>query len=355
MSAAPARPYGQKIEGYVDDAENLTQEGRKEHPVKAVIGDVARRAGELRDIVGPEIGLLAMAPGGAGAGIRPEAPEIDPNPGPMARIPGRDYNQGPDLGKQAPGGPNTKPPALAMPEAPEAPEINPSPGPLARVPGHEYNPADLGKQAPGGPNTKPPALAMPASSIGQPEPVAPQGAMPVPKTVNDIVDKAIPPLKPNVPLKDQRPSFGQVTSDIMNQNTEQEAARPLANDKGPQRAMKVGDITEPPKEAVPHRAVIIHEGKPYGVEATSGTKMYEATKGDTALAKEYHLLRNNDVRQAFLNLGGDVNTVGMEGQRFKVGPSTRNERTQMTDWMLDQGHTPREIIDATKPGWKPKP
>jgi hypothetical protein len=34
-------------QGFLSDAENLTQEGRKEHPVEAIVGDVARNAKEL--------------------------------------------------------------------------------------------------------------------------------------------------------------------------------------------------------------------------------------------------------------------------------------------------------------------
>ena len=154
-----------------------------------------------------------------------------------------------------------------------------------------------------------------------------------------------------IPLRDQpRPnlSVGQSTSEVINKATEPEAVRPLAS--GPQKSMKLKDITGPPAEEVPHRATMTHEGKTFGMEAANGKNMYEATKHDSALAKSVHDLRNNDVRQAFLNAGGDVSTVGMEGQRFKVGNTTSNERSQMFDYMLKKGLKPEQIVElARKP------
>ena len=69
MSAAPAwRPWNSNIIG---DAEGLNDQGRKEHPFMAKVGDIARNAEQLRDIVGPEIALLGGAFMGGG---EPEAP-----------------------------------------------------------------------------------------------------------------------------------------------------------------------------------------------------------------------------------------------------------------------------------------
>lgn len=158
----------------------------------------------------------------------------------------------------------------------------------------------------------------------------------------------IPTLQSNVPLRAQIPSAGQKVSDILNQNTEQEAVRPLS--AGPQKGMTLSEIAEagPPAEAVPHRATVTHEGKTFGMEAANGRKMYEATQGDTALAKAVHDMKNAEVTRAFTNGGGDVRTVGMEGQRYKVGNTTSNERGQQFEWLLNQGYTPREIIDLAK-------
>jgi hypothetical protein len=145
----------------------------------------------------------------------------------------------------------------------------------------------------------------------------------------------------DVPFK---PSVGQTTSDIVNSATEPEAVRPLA--AGPQKGKTLRDIISegPPKEPVAHRATITHEGRTFGMEAANGRRMYEATQGDTALAKQVHDLKNTEVRQAFVNGGGDVNTVGQEGQRFKVGDSSSKERAQQFNWLLDQGFKPRDII-----------
>ena len=96
------------------------------------------------------------------------------------------------------------------------------------------------------------------------------------------------------------------------------------------------------------------------MEAANGRKMYEATAHSPELARDVHLLYTNDatkgptVRNAFMNLGGDVNEVGQEGQRFKAAVKGPTERVQMFDWLLDHGHTPEEIIAAAKktPGAK---
>lgn len=185
-----------------------------------------------------------------------------------------------------------------------------------------------------------------------------------------------PPLKPNIPLREQpfrarpvgadvlvsarphpaeevsdlpfRPSAGQTASDVINANTENEATRPLAS--GVQKSKSIRQIIRegPPQEPVAHRATVTHEGRTFGMEAANGRRMYEATKGDTALAKQVHDLRNIDVRQAFINAGGDMNAVGQEGQRYKVGNSSSRERAQMFDWMLDKGFDPHEIVDLAR-------
>jgi hypothetical protein len=284
---------------------------------------------------------------------------------------------------QLPGGGVIQRPAMMLPPAPEAPaaaapamsipesapvEVTPQgpplPNPVRRVPG------DIPREA----IAQPPAMRVPAIAqqtgtsqlpgggvIQRPAmmlPPAPEApAAEIPKTsirsfANQVVDQNIPPeapkLQPNVSLRNQMPSAGQKVSDVVNQNTEQEAVRPLAS--GPQKNMSLRDIAKqgPPAEAVPHRATVTHEGKTFGMEAANGRKMYEATQSDTGLAKQVHDLRGPEVRQAFVNLGGDVNKVGLEGQRFKVGSSSTTERNQMFDWMLDQGHSPQEIIAAAK-------
>jgi hypothetical protein len=174
--------------------------------------------------------------------------------------------------------------------------------------------------------------------------------------VNQNIAPEQPKWQPNVSLRNQpkivpfgsgseRPlSVGQNVSDSLNASTEQEAVRPLSS--GPQKNMTMREIAEqgPPAEPVTHRATVTHEGKTFGMEAANGRKMYEATQDDTALAKSVHDMKNAEVTRAFTNAGGDVNKVGMEGQRHKVGKTTSSERAQQFDWMLDQGFTPREIV-----------
>ena len=50
---------GAALDESLKDAQGLTQEGRREHPAQAVVGDVTKQAQELNRIVGPEVNLLS--------------------------------------------------------------------------------------------------------------------------------------------------------------------------------------------------------------------------------------------------------------------------------------------------------
>lgn len=218
----------------------------------------------------------------------------------------------------------------------------------------------------------PKAAPLPEQTNAAPELPKPKSSM---KGLMDAIEESAgtPKLKPDVPLGKQLftpklegglpstssapkpdtglPSAGQKVSDVLNQNTETEAVRPLS--AGPQKNTPLKDITAPPEEPVTHRATVTHEGKTFGMEAANGKKMYDATAHDTELARDVHALSTKDatkgptVQNAFMNAGGDVNTIGQEGQRFKAA-SKVNDRTQMFDWMLDQGLTPQKILELAK-------
>lgn len=320
-------------------------------------------------------GVLGSIAGGlAGGGAFGEGARTIGNPSEMPYV-GKYL---PDLLKSAPEEMpyvNQGPPTYAAPyesQGPPRPPIS-----VRRGPG-EIAPESVGSAAPqempsvqrsgqsvlpngGGVIQRPPVGLLPETTT----PAAPPTEMPKVSSMDRLQQliqeegAGTSPLKKNVPLGDQlftppkkapteMPSVGQKVSDVINKNTETEAVRPLAS--GPQKNTPLRDITEPPAEPVTHRATVTHEGKTFGMEAANGRNMYEATQGDSAMAKQIHDLRNNDVRQAFMNAGGDVNAVGLEGQRFKVGKSSGNERTQMFDWMLQKGLTPQKILEfARKP------
>jgi hypothetical protein len=253
--------------------------------------------------------------------------------------------------------------------------------------GEEKPPIPMGQSTPAAPpvmSEKPFELTPPSAersapiqdTLHFPKPMGASETAATPKTIGPLEPPKPSPMKqmgqqieeaaggkprlPNVPLREQldratpspklepQPSVGQKVSDVLNQNIEQEAVRPLS--AGPQKGMKLKDIAAQgaPEEPQAHRAVVTHEGKTFGMEAANGNKMYEATKGNTELARDIHMLKYPEVRNAFMNAGGDVNKVGLEGQRFKVGNSGNSERVQMFDWMHDQGFKPEEIVKMAR-------
>ena len=168
MSAAPAwRPWNSNLIG---QAEGLNDQGRKDHPFMAKVGDIARNADQLRNIVGPEIALLGGAFMGGG---EPEAP-INPR-----------YSAADVKAAGIPTGRQTPIPDVVAPN----PDIAPRPVqsmPTARMPqGPSVSDSILLQpEAPSTPNT---AMRSPMANL------------------NDLLDQqmGVQPLKPNVPLREQ--------------------------------------------------------------------------------------------------------------------------------------------------------
>ena len=176
-----------------------------------------------------------------------------------------------------------------------------------------------------------PPKVEPVAKAPAPPPVKPMytgGEEPLPaapKALGEIINQSTGarPLEPNVPLREQPKamrSMGQVGGDVLNQNIEREAVRPLGESPSPQKNTPLGEIKGPPEATAPHRATVTHEGKTFGMEAANGRRMYEATAHDSALAKEVHDLKNTDVTHAFVNAGGDVNTMTVPGGRVQEEP-----------------------------------
>lgn len=309
----------------VGEAARATREfvGEKIHTPEGELKPMAKKAAQ-------SAGVLA---GGAAGGA--------------TTIPGAGLG-GAYLGREY--GPSLLNKAFPKPTPPEMPVISAAPFELTPPPSEReapiQQPLPMGQPETVGPFESP----KPRASMGKLEDlIAHEGA-------------GMPRLEPNVPIGQQRmgppqpkvmPSVGQNVSDAVNASTEQEAVRPLS--AGPQKNMSLREIAQagPPTEPVTHRAVVTHEGKTFGMEAANGRKIYEATKDDPALAKANHDLTLGQLRQAFMNAGGDVNTVGQEGQRFKVGKSGNTERAQMFDWMLDHGVDAKDIPKLAKQSLEP--
>jgi hypothetical protein len=279
----PSNPFSR----YMTEAENLTEEGKKEHPIENVIGTASRGLKQFGNIVGTMAPLL-MGPGGgvAGAGMG-----RNPAPPQQAQLPaGETIITPPPEIKQLPAGPNR------IIEAPAAPDESFVRGVPAEIGGP-------GKAA--GPTIETPKEAYPA-----PGPKPTTGRM-----ISDLVNQAygIEPLKPDVPIKEQIP---------------QEQAAPAA-----------GPAPDSLQARYPDRAVrsMVH---------ANGENIVNAVGNDPETMRAIHDLTRVELRQALVNSGEDMGQQTISSSKFAGEGSIT--RQQAFDRLLQKGLSPKKIVEFAK-------
>lgn len=322
FKAEAADAYGEHANNpfsrYMQEAENLTEEGKRDHPIENVVGTASRG---LKDIGGKiaTMAPLLMGPGGGvmGAGMgRPEVPEppaapaqlpAGPKPSIITPAPAdASFVRGipAEPASRGPAGPGRM-----LPAAPKPPiEVGPAPD-ASYVRGIPAEPGGPGMAS--GPAVETSKEAYPAAG---PKPTT--GRM-----VSDLVNQAygIQPLKPDVPIREQLPA------------PEPEAA-PLA---GPQ--------PDSLQARYPDKAVrqMVH---------ANGEGIVNAVGNDPDTMRAIHDLSRVELRQALVNAGEDMGQQNISSSKF-AGEGAIS-RQQAFEKLLAKGLKPKDIIELAK---KPSP
>src|SRR6266568_5699146 len=322
--------------------ENYTQEGRKEHPILSRIGDATRNAKEMLRVVGPEIALLAGAPGGmnpaigeAGAGPRavperlsPIGPEHDPayrqqiTQGRLGRAPEEIYQRpiepAPGAGKgPAPAEMHPEELAAIRKEAGNA-EMTPQEAhrfrinKMASAAAAEKPANDLGGMPRAG--EEPTRLPSVGEKARSPRGYFNLGRGTQSPSIEDVVNQAtgVKPLKPDVPLREQLPRAG----------TPAEVAP-----------------VDPIKAKYPDPAV-------RQMVRANGERIVEAVGKNPELMKAVHDLTRVELRQALINAGADMGQATVSNSKFAGEGSIG--RQEAFDRLLKKGITPEKIVELAK-------
>ena len=316
---------------FIDDAEGLTQEGRKEHPIKAAVGDVARSAGQLRDIVAPEVAVLA--PGlaaGPGAAPAPEAPA------------------------------STRSGSLAAAPAPEPPPVNPV----------QHGPGEIAREQVGAP---PGVLPKPFSStVGSRG--LPGGGMLVrpgllsqgsPQSLSDWLigggssapaPEVAPAAVPTVPASPAaapapKPAMQSLT-DWLNQTTTKAQPPPQPLSSGVPLREQVSNTNpvfqKPPSELATRRPDLSAPQRQFA--HANSEEALDAIGGNADLMKSFHSLKNADIAGVYEKAGGPVGAqpgeayTGPPPGRRRFSGCLRRESVPIRSWRWRKGSDQREAF-----------
>lgn len=299
---------------YMQEAENLTQQGAREHPVESFIGKTAKGLGEFGNIVGSMAPLLAPMMGIEGGVESPaEAPPaprkalpaapsrvIEAGPAPdssyVRGIPGKFAEREPaPIGRQLPPAP------IQLGPAPDTSYVKGIPAEYPEKVGQTANPRIRAGVA--GPSIETPKEATAAPG---PKPTTRQ-------QVGKIVDSAlgVEPLNPKVPLREQ---LGKSADVPANPKTELEQ-------KYPDKAVRQ----------------MVH---------ANGEKIVQAIGKDPETLRAVHDLTRVDLRNALINSGEDMGQQTVSNSKFAGEGSIGRE--EAFNRLLAKGHSPREIVDLAK-------
>lgn len=286
----PNNPFS----SYLSEAENLTEEGKKEHPIESGIGTVSKGVKGIGSIIGTMGGLFSGPEGMAMFGGAPEAEA--PTAGPQKMLPAPKtalVTPPPEDASFVRGVPaETAVPARKMLPPPKSAIITPPPPDASFVRGVPAGPAP---EAP--PEEAP--TAGPAKSTS--------------KQVDELMNTVFgQPLKPNVPLREQIPAAGPAP----------EAPSSLET-KYPDKGVRQ----------------MVH---------ANGEKIVDAIGDDKETMSAIHGLKASDLSNALLNSGEDMGQKVVSSSKFLGGDAI--SRQEAFNRLLAKGHTPQEIVKlATAP------
>lgn len=355
--------YNDPVDSYFRDAENLTQEGAKAHPVENFIGQTANKAKIFRDIIGT-MAPLFMGPGGttpaegmhesplpdpitvkqlperAGGSLVTPAPRMSMREQLGSTLPVEPSANAPAAQQAAPGATvATQPTATASP-APTTPIAPPSTSSLLRRLGQQIE--DSARR----PAVEPTAQALPARGT--------LGAKTVTEQPNDIVQG--PAIK--------TPSRNSTLGDIARLQTgiTTEGRQPGVEFNPLERGVSLKD--QPPSTVrtpaqVPEETVHPMDRQFIHV---NGAQAFEKTAGKPALQEDLLNLEGEQLREVLRKSGEDMTKVQTVGR--SAGKSTRGgaiidpaniSRQEAFDILFEKGYTPEQIVKESPPRSKPAP
>lgn len=333
----PNNPFS----SYLSEAENLTEEGKKEHPIESGIGTVSKGVKGIGSIIGTMGGLFSGPEGMAMFGGAPEAEA--PTAGPQKMLPAPKtalVTPPPEDASFVRGVPaETAVPVRKMLPPPKSAIITPPPPDASFVRGVPAGPApEVAPEAPpaAGPARKmlpapsKPAIITPpedssfvrgipaeypksaeATTEAEAPPAGP--AKSTSKQVDELMNTVFgQPLKPNVPLREQIPAAGPAP----------EAPSSLET-KYPDKGVRQ----------------MVH---------ANGEKIVDAIGDDKETMSAIHGLKASDLSNALLNSGEDMGQKVVSSSKFLGGDAI--SRQEAFNRLLAKGHTPQEIVKlATAP------
>lgn len=299
-----AQQYSDPISRYFTDAENLTEEGKRQHPIEATVGKVAKGVTDFAKIPA----AMSILFSGPAAGVGEAAIPIEAG----------------EAAGAARGLPAGRPGPIEAPAVPEAPPIaGPSRPPNAGGTREFTGLRTSQNQGIIVPKT-PPRIAgenMLPPGPSEAQPVAgPILKGSTPQKVEQLVNTAygVKPLEPNVSLiKQLEGSIARVKP----------AEAPVA---GPQSDL----ASRYPDKAIRQ---MVH---------ANGEKIVDAIGGDPDLMREVHDLRASDLQKALLESGEDLGQKVISSSKF-LGPEGIS-RQDAFDRLLAKGYSPREIVKLAK-------
>ena len=319
-------PNSNPFSKFTAEAENLTEEGKKAHPIEALYGKVASgltdtlstlriiakmspllmgTCGGVAGSAAPHSEVAPITRGGIMAGSHPVGVAARGESGityPVARQAPREAASVPAAGPQ----PQTPPNAAGKVDVVAA---GPATGGTMRPTPEEVAPPSAEQKllpaapGPAGPTIETPPEAYPAA-----------GAKPTTsKMIKDLVNQAygVKPLEPDVPLREQI-------------DTETPATAPPKSEL---------------EQRYPDRAVrqMVH---------ANGEKMVQAVGDNAELMRQVHDLTRVDLRNALVNSGEDMGQQTVSNSKFAGGGSIGRE--EAFNRLLAKGLSPAEIVKLAK-------